>query len=319
MYFQRTVVLLLALAMLGGCSRQETKPEPAPPVVEKPKPAPKKVKKARQLPPVVILVSEDIPAYRQVAEEVKKQLPRRSSVVHLSNATDAGEGLSALLKKPQYQQFVAIGLAAAQEAKRLAGREDELIFCQVFNYQDYKLIGPRAKGVGALPGTAEMFSTWSRMSPTLKSVGVITGPGLEEVIQQASLEAEKNGIQLQHKVVGSDKEMLFEYKQMSPAIQGLWMLPDNRVLSGQSIKELMSFSVLNGKQVVVFSDAMLRLGGLMSVTARSEEVANKVLERLDDAFRSKGIPGSDLILLQHGDIRVNGVVARRYNLNYQEK
>jgi hypothetical protein len=283
-----------------------------------PKVVPKKVT-PRPLPPVVILVSEAIPAYQQVADELVKLLPERSTVLYLSPEVRARTQLTSLLKRAEYQQFVAIGLAAAREAKALAGREDELIFCQVFNYQDYELVGSRAKGVGALPGTAAMYATWSKMSPELKNVGVITGPGLEDVIAAASSVAAGHGIQLQHKVVNTDKEMLFEYKQMASAIQGLWLLPDNRVLSGRIIKEVMSFSVRNSIQVAVFSDDILRLGGLLSVTARSEEIAAKVALRLQEAYRGKGVPGPALLLLEDGDIQVNAAAIKRYNLNYSEK
>jgi hypothetical protein len=262
---------------------------------------------------VVILVSEPIPAYQQVAEKLEKLLPKRSTILYLPPEAKARKQLTLQLKNPQYQQFVAIGLSAATEARALAGSEDELIFCQVFNYQEHDLVGPRAKGVGALPGTSAMFATWSQMSPALKSVGVITGPGLEEVIAAASSEASSRGIQLLHRVVNTDKEMLFEYKQMAPLVQGLWLLPDNRVLSGRIIKEVMSFSVRNSKQVAVFNDDILRLGGFLSVTSRPEEIAAKVAQRLDEAYRGKGVPGPDLLLLQEGDIQVNAIVARRYN------
>jgi hypothetical protein len=324
MFLRWTVPAIMVFTLVTACSRPEVKPEPvAPPVVKqepvKPGPSPKKVHTPPPLPPVVILVSEPIPAYQQVAEELEKLLPRRSTIVYLSPEAKARTQLSPHLKNPEYQQFVAIGLSAATEAKALTGSEDELIFCQVFNYQEYDLVGPRAKGVGSLPGTAAMFSTWSKMSPALKSVGVVTGPGLEEVIAAASSEASSYGIQLHHRVVNTDKEMLFEYKQMAPLLQGLWLLPDNRVLSGRIIKEVMSFSVRNSKQVAVFNDDILRLGGLLSVTTRPEEIAAKVVQRLQEASKGKGVPGPDLLLLQEGDIQVNAIVAKRYNVNHVGK
>jgi hypothetical protein len=288
------------------------KAQPTPPAKKISKPAP------RPLPPVVILVSEPIPAYQQVADELARLLPGRSTVLYLSPEAGSRKQLT-LLKSAEYQQFVAIGLSAAREAKVLAGGEDELIFCQVFNYQDYDLVGPRARGVAALPGTRAMFATWSEMAPSLKSVGVITGPGLESVIAAASSEAASHGIQLHHRVVKTDKETLFEYKQMAPLIQGLWLLPDNRVLSGRIIKEMMSFSVRNSKQVAVFSDDILRLGGLLSVTTRADEIAAKVAQRLQEAYKGKGVPGPDLLLLDEGDVQVNAIAARRYNLQPTEE
>jgi hypothetical protein len=326
MYLRPLFSLLLLAILLAGCSKPVVKPQPAPvapvPTVieEKPQPGPRprQVEKKLAPPPVVILVSEAIPAYQQVADELEKQLSRRATLIYLSKGVQDRREITALLKRPEYQQFVAVGLEAAREAKTLLGEEDLLVFCQVFNYQDYSLTGPRAKGVGALPGTAEMFASWRSMAPGLKSVGVITGPGLKEEIASAAEVAGRYGIELRHKVVATDKELLFEYKQMAPAVQGLWLLPDNRVLSGRTIRELMSFSVRSGKQVVVFSDAILRLGGLMSVTARPAEIAAKVVERLQAASQGSGIPGPDLLLLEGGELQINRIAARRYNLKLKE-
>jgi ABC-type uncharacterized transport system substrate-binding protein len=153
------------------------------------------------------------------------------------------------------------------------------------------------------------------MSPTVKEVGVITGSGLETVIAAARREAAARGIALRHQVVGNDKELLFSYKQMAASVQGLWLLPDNRVLSGRIIKEVMAFSVRNSKQVAVFSDDLLALGGLLSITSRSEEIAAKVVQRLQEAYRGKGVPGPDLLLLEEGDIKINAIVAKRYTSN----
>lgn len=309
----------MSLLLLVGCNREPLKPEPAvaPVVRQAPpqKPPPKRVSSLRPLPPVVILVSESIPAYQQVAAQLQRLLPGRTTVFYPSDESPASVQQRAALRRPEYQQFVAIGLGAAREARALAGGEDELIFCQVLNYQEYDLIGPRAKGVGALPGVGAMFATWGEMSPAVKEVGVITGSGLESVVEAASREAATHGITLRHRVVSNDKELLFGYKQMAASVQGLWLLPDNRVLSGRIIKEVMAFSVRNSKQVAVFSDDLLALGGLLSITSRNEEIAAKVVQRLQEAYRGKGVPGPDLLLLEEGDIKINAIVAKRYTSN----
>lgn len=315
----RWSVLLLFAALLFGCTKEEVKPEikvESPPPVVAPKPQAAPAVKAKPLPPVTILVSEAIPAYQQVADELMRRLSKRAQVITLDKEERSSAERIGALRRDEYQQFVAIGIDAAQQVKQLAGAEDEVIFCQIFNYQDYDLVGPRSKGVAAWPGTAVLFSRWSKMSPGLKRVGVFTAPGLEVIIEAATREARKYGITLVHRVVDSDKELLFQYKQLAPSLQGLWLLPDNRVLSGRTIKELMSFSIRNRLQVAVFSEVLLRLGGLISITTSEKEIAEKVVGRLQAALNSDGVPGADLMLLQQGIVTVNPVIAKRYNLNY---
>lgn len=320
----RWLLVIVALVVaLGGCASRdrvsEPPPAPAPPTVKRqpapPVPVVKKQKEEPAAPEVVILISEAIPPYTKVAKELLQQLPQEPTVLYLNHGGQVDEELNDILKQSKYQQIVAVGLKAAMEAKRLAGMEDEVIFCQVFNYQDYRLTGPRSKGVGAVPGTRSLFASWRKMSPELKQVVVITGSGMEEVVMSAEAVAAEHGVVLRHQVVNNDKELLFEYKRMAPQIQGLWLLPDNRVLSGNAIRELLMFSVRNGKQVAVFSDELLRLGGLLSVSARPSEIAEKVIQRLQGARGEAGVPGPELLLLEDGDIQVNHIVARRFGID----
>ncbi len=315
-------LLVIVTIFASGCSQQVVVPEQEtpPPVTELEKPVQPVKKEKRPAPPpppppqIIILVSEAIPAYERVAQELEKRLPEGAKTAYLNRYRKVGKEITEQLARPDYQQIVAIGLYAATEARRVAGDEDDVIFCQVFNYRDHQLIGVHSKGVGAIAGTKSMFANWSRLSPTLNNIGIVTGSGMEAVVTKAASEASTYGIRLQHKVVANDKELLFEFKRMAPHIQGIWLLPDNRVLSRQAIKELLSFSVRSGKQVAVFNDELLRIGGLMSVTPRVEEIADRVVERLQAAHNTEGVPGPQLLLLEDGDIRINRAAARRYGI-----
>lgn len=328
MSIQRLIPPLLCALLLNGCAGQQKKPEvqvkvsPEPVVQTEPEEqvvtVTREVKKVPPRPQVVVMVSEAIPAYEEVADELVKRLPGTTTVVELAREGKEREQQRKLMRHNAYQQFVAIGLEAAREAGKVAGREDEVVFCQVFDYTRHGIAGPMSKGVGALPGSKELFQRWSAMSPGLKRVAVLTGKGLDAVINEAKRQAKEQGIELMHRVVNTDKELLFEYKTLAPSVQGLWLLPDNRVLSGRTIRELMSFSVRNTKQVVVFSDEILRLGAVMSLSSSSEEIAVKVKQRLDEAYRVKGFPGPELLLLEQGEIKVNRIAAKRYNLKVTE-
>jgi len=56
-------------------------------------------------------------------------------------------------------------------------------------------------------------------------------------------------IRLDHVEAGSDKETLYAYKTTLAEIQGLWLVPDNRVLSPRCDRDIMAHSVKEGKQV----------------------------------------------------------------------
>ena len=171
---------ILALLSLQSCA------QPPQNVLPMPEPEPKGV--ASVVPPkktmqVVILASEAIPAYSNVANAIAKQLGRRASIQYLTGSRLDNIKAVAKLKNEENTQIVSIGLNASIAAKILTNQQ--VIFCQVYNHQDYGLLTPKHKGVGMLPSIPKTFSTWRSLSPTITDIGVISGPGFDDVIQMA--------------------------------------------------------------------------------------------------------------------------------------
>ena len=266
---------------------------------------------------VVILVSEDIPDYSKVAKALAKQLGQRGSIRYLDGSQVENSKILAAYKKDEHKQFVSIGLNASVAAKTLTNRP--VVFCQVFNYQDYELLSAGQKGVSMMPSMSKTFSTWRVLAPNINDIGVISGPGFEGMIKTATAAAKKNGITLHHETVNSDKEYQYAYKQMADMVQGYWLLPDNRVLSENILRDVMTFSMRNSKQVAVFSEELLSLGGLFSTTSDHQDIAQQVLIRLEQTQNKDKIPGPDIVYLDQSIIRINPVMAQRLNLVIPEQ
>lgn len=309
---------VLLFAAVGCAVQPQLPPAPAPepaPQPSQPRPQPQppvSIPAPVSLPSVAIVVSMDIPAYNDVAERLHKILGSRAALYPLTAATRAE------LERSTPDQIVAIGLEAALLAKPLAQQGRRVVFCQVFNHMEHDLVSPYSHGVGLLPSYRETFSVWKRLAPALHRVVVFTGAGLEDTLQPAIVEAERLGITLMHRSVSSDKEFLYQYKQLRTQVDGLWLLPDNRILSRNVIQDAMSFSLRNGMQVAVFSEQLLRIGGLFSVSSNPDEIAAKVAARLAeaDAPGAADVPG--LVFLQEAVVRINPVIAQRFHLPVPE-
>ncbi len=287
--------------------------KPAPAVVAEPKDeasaAPMPV---QLLPTVAILVSADIPAYMDVANELNRRLDERTRIHQLNrNVADSSKAIDEI-QRSEHEQVVAIGLVAARAARGLLGKQ--VIFCQVFNYADYDLVTDWMKGVSMLPRFSESFRVWKDFDPTLRRVAVLTGANQEDLVAEAREAARGYGIELVHREVRSDKETLYAFKRLAPEVQGLWLLPDNRVLSAGIIRATLSYSVRHSKQVLVFSPALLKIGGLLSIRGLESDVAAQVLERLQRAYGQAAIPGADVVPLSEMQLQVNARVAKRLGL-----
>jgi ABC-type uncharacterized transport system substrate-binding protein len=126
--------------------------------------------------------------------------------------------------------------------------------------------------------------------------------------------AKHSGITLHHESVKSDKEFQYAYKKLSTKVQAYWLLPDNRVLSENTLRNIMNFSVRNSKQVAVFNEELLKLGGLLSISSAHHDIAQQVYERLELAQNKDNIPGPDIIYPEKMILHINSVMANNLGL-----
>jgi hypothetical protein len=101
---------------------------------------------------------------------------------------------------------------------------------------------------------------------------------------------------------------------MANKVQGYWLIPDNRVLSGNILRDVMTFSIHNSKQVAVFNTELLSIGGLFSTTSDPQGVVQEVLHRLEQAKNTEIIPGPDITYPDKAILRINSVMAQLLNL-----
>jgi ABC-type uncharacterized transport system substrate-binding protein len=281
-------LLFLFAAMAASCSTIQPKPVPG----------------------IAILLSDRSPVFVGVQREIEKRYSQRIENYYLGDNESAYSTVQKKIQSSDISQVVAIGLPAARMARGFSGKH--VVFCQVFNYEDMGLVTPWMKGVAAMPPVEDLFRTWKQLSPRLKNVGVITGGNLKDLMGEAEAAAKKHGLNLIHMQAKSDKETLYAFKRLSPKIQGLWLVPDNRVLSRSVIHDMMAYSVRQGRQVAVFSDQLLALGGLLSAETSAADIAEQVLERVKNAGRETGVAVSGLTV---SNIRINTVMAERLSLN----
>jgi ABC-type uncharacterized transport system substrate-binding protein len=282
----RALGLLLLLVGLSGCSAIDriweadgaTEAAQAPAGAMLPDPAPPEPTR------VAILLSADIDAYQGIAEQIVQRGPfNRYASFSLANGSDPGT-IRRRVQSFAPEKIVAIGLSAAKFGQDFS--PTPMVFCQVFNYRDHDLLSRSSKGVKLLPPFDLQLEIWLRKSPDLKTIGLIIGPNQADLLAEIDQAARRHRVNLVVRTVGSDKEMLFAFKRMTPQIQGFWLLPDNRVLSPDVLREILAYGRKHGTQTAVFSPQLLDLGADISFASRNQDVADSVLKVLGGA-RSK--------------------------------
>ncbi len=289
-------------------------PQPPPP----PAPAPDRPTSEPNPPSIAVLVSDDIPAYNGIASALKTLAgDQRIAIFDLDGDPANVAPVMEQIHESASDQLVAIGLLAARAGHEYS--ESPMVFCQVFNHQEHNLLASGSRGVALVPPFPMQLDAWQALSPQLRRVGVITGPGHEELIREATVAARTAGIELVSRVVNSDKETLYVFKRLVPEIEGLWLLPDNRILSPNVLRELMLYSRKHNQQIVAFNPALLEWGAVMSITGTDIDVARQVLGLIDEPPSRQQSKAGALTPLSEMHIEINEALARRLGLEIPEQ
>jgi ABC-type uncharacterized transport system substrate-binding protein len=300
------ISLVLSLYAVTGCARRVPAPPP-PPIASKPNVTQPVVREA------AILYSS-ASGYVEIASQLKSLLPAEAYRVTSVDVLDPNSRrtLDTLRRRPAIFT-VAIGLPAARFAR------DELkgpvLFAEVFNYKELMVTGRPVRGVAAMPPLELQLQDWKKLDPKVRRVGLIVSQSHSDLIPQAELAAKAAAVTIRPEVSGSDRETLYLFKRLAPQIDGLWLMPDDRIISPAVLRELLEYAVSHRVRVCVFSDALLDWGAFMSVSSTSTDTARtlrRVLETMM-AGRASAVPPitptSELV------VRINTQVARRLGLS----
>jgi len=273
------------VALVSACSVAPQKPAPVedrmaeqttkPVMVKAPENKPRSLKLS-----IAIVFDERNQASREIAEQLSDHDQFLTELYPLSETNNTDNKIGGLLQNSNHQHVVAIGPKAAVLASTLEGKD--VVYSQVFNVDKSSFRSESVRGVSMIPAPAKLFGLWKQLSPSLNHVGIFTGPGHDEMIQRIKTASASQGVQVKHFVVSNDKELLFAVKREASALQGFWLLPDNRILSRRAMKDFMSYSLKQGKQVAVFNKQLLKFGGLIYVNNDPSDVANNILQQVKD-------------------------------------
>jgi hypothetical protein len=274
---------ILMAFLLAGCQAVPM----TTPIVFDTDPAPKVVrKKARQAVkkevepaepmavrgPVTLFVSSDTPAYRAVAEAFIRHWGIEVRTVWLDQEPDTDKLIHELEVSPP-QAVVAIGEPALAV---LSASSLPVIHAQSF--QDNQ----SSRGVDSMPNPAAQLRAWVAHEPTIHRIGIITGASFGGQMQALADAGAALGLEMTTRQVSSDKEVLFEFRRLVPALDGFIFLPDDSVLSPGVIQEIISHGRRNGIQFLAYNRLLQTLGAQYLVTQDAEDVAAGLVQLINN-------------------------------------
>ena len=332
-FLQRVILrssLVFLLLVLSGCALKL--PEPPPPVVTTiPEPEPAPViddAPVAQLPPIIrtpavpepepvsarvaIVLSESKLAYTNISLKLLPFL-EDYQIYELADRNRSARQVFAAIADSNAQFVVAIGLNAAKLAKSFA--TVPVIFSQVFNVQENRLVSDKVKGVAVLPPLDLQVEAWRGMDPNIRNIGAILGEGHEDLIAEAEQAMMARGIKFHYAIAYSDRETLYHYKRLIRDIDGYLLFPDNRILSRAVLTEMMSDAARHRIQVAVFNDSLLRHGATFSASSVDQDIADKITIALNEIVKGNIDEVAPVTPLSEIEIRTNPAMIEIFGLD----
>ncbi len=330
-FLQRVILrssLVFLLLVLSGCAL--VLPEPPPPVVTtipEPEPAPAiDDAPVAQLPPIIrtpgvpesvsarvaIVVSESKLAYTNISSKLLPFL-EDYQIYDLADRNRSARQVFAAIADSNAKFVVAIGLNAAKLAKSFA--TVPVIFSQVFNVQENRLVSDKVKGVAVLPPLDLQVEAWRGMDPNIRNIGAILGEGHEDLIAEADQAMMARGIKFHYAIAYSDRETLYHYKRLIHHIDGYLLFPDNRILSRAVLTEMMSDAARHRIQVAVFNDSLLKHGATFSASSVDQDIADKITIALNEIVKGNIDAVAPVTPLSEIEIRTNPAMIEIFGLD----
>ena len=322
--------LIFLLLVLSGCAL--IFPEPPPPAINTvPKPAsqpapPIDVPPAVELAPIIeppavpervsphvaIVLSASLPAYTEVVSHLVAYLDDYSTY-DMADQNSSPRQAFAAIAASDAEFVVAFGLYAAKVARSFA--TVPVVFSQVFNVQENKLVSDETKGVAALPPLDLQVEAWREMDPNIRNIGAILGEGHEDLIAEAHHAMQDRGIKFHYAVAHSDRETLYHFKRLIRDIDGFLLFPDNRILSRTVLTEIMSDAARHRVQVAVFNKSLLAHGATFSASSVDTNIADKITIALNEILRGNIDDVAPLTPLSEIRIQTNPAMVQIFGLD----
>lgn len=226
---------------------------------------------------IAILKSSGINAYEQAIEGFKATAP--SGIIYteydLQGDLEQGRKLARKIRASDTSLVVAVGLKAALAAK-LEIVDTPVVYMMILDPLKHYLNASNMTGTLLEIPAERQFKILRAFLPNLRRLGSLSSPGNSSgKFKEATAQASAQGFTLQDFPVESEKEVPQQLRSLLSTVEGLWLIPDSKVLTNESIGFILESSLARRIPVIGFSPEFTRLGALLSLSVSYGEVGRE--------------------------------------------
>jgi putative ABC transport system substrate-binding protein len=237
---------------------------------------------------IAILKSEDNSVYNEIVEKFTKNCRAKSTEFKMNGNAQTGREAVNKINQDGYILILAVGTSAAIVAKDAA--RIPVVFCAVFSSEKKRLTGTNITGITLDASAREQFSTFKRLMPNLKALGVVYNPKISaDLIREAQTACSSLGLHLETRAVSSPKEVTWAVRDLAGSIDAMWIIADSTVANADNFRYMLLTCLENKLPLLAFSHTFVREGALAALSAPTEDVGAEVAVVVNSLLNGQSI------------------------------
>jgi putative ABC transport system substrate-binding protein len=227
---------------------------------------------------IAVLKSFDIAPINQALAGFVAACPEPITTYELGGSTSDVRGIIGRIMAAPPKLILAIGPQAAQVAKAEV-QGIPVVFLLVRNPRKYGLEGDNIAGISLDVPIEEQLAMYKSLLPTLQTLGVIYDPEKTgALVKEASEVAGKFGLRFLAAPVASQTEVPAALRSLLGKVTALWLLPDDTVVTPESLTFFLLTAFKQNLPVLTISDAFVEAGALASLSADYTDVGRQACQ-----------------------------------------
>jgi putative ABC transport system substrate-binding protein len=226
---------------------------------------------------IAILQSSDIAAYREAIAGLKATGPIGAIYTEYDAQGDLelGKKLARKLRASNASLVVAVGLKAALAAKAEIV-DIPIVYMMILDPLKHQLTAANMTGTLLEVPVDRQLKIMRAFLPSLRQLGTLYDPTkTSSRVKNAVEHAASFNFQLKGLPVESDKDVPQQLRTLLSGVEALWLIPDSKVLTNESIGFILESALAHQIPVIGFSPEFTRLGALLSMSVNYGDVGRE--------------------------------------------
>jgi putative ABC transport system substrate-binding protein len=227
---------------------------------------------------IAVLKSHDIAPINQALAGFVATCPEPITTYDLGGSTSNARGIIDSIMASPPRLIVAIGPMAAQVA-RAEVRGVPVVFAMVRNPRKSGLEGDNIAGISLDVPIEAQLAMYRALLPTIRVIGVIYDPEKTgTLVKEAAEMAERFGLRFLATPVASQTEVPAALRSLLGKVDALWMLPDDTVITPESLTFFLLTAFKQNLPVLTISDAFVEAGALAALSPDYTDVGRQACQ-----------------------------------------